>query len=94
MAQMAVDPQTKPTDPRPGIRWIPLSEITEPGTYVAKDTGDLIRVPAIGASEGDEDLFDKHTNKNVSVVRVSPDPFIPITKARFAAASMDIEVSF
>ncbi len=74
--------------------WIPLSEIREPGAYVTKQTGDLLRVPTGGTSSGDDELLEKDAHEALEVARLSPDPFIPITKARFAAAALDIEISF
>lgn len=93
---MAVDPKTKPIEvsnaaPR---RWMSIGEITEPGAYVTKETGDLIRVPPAGGSDGEDELFDKSSRQPLLVAKVSDNPFIPITKARFAAAALDIEVSF
>ena len=93
---MSVDPETQATGMSSATarRWIPLSEITEPGAYVAKQTGDLIRISADGASSGDEELLEQNADQSLVVAMLSGDPFIPITKARFAAAAMDIEISF
>lgn len=94
---MATDSKAHRPDEGPAAtsRWIPLGNVTQPGTYVAKQTGDLIRIPPDGASSGDEQkLLDKSAQEEMLVTKISDDPFIPITKARFAAAALDVEVSF
>jgi len=93
---MAVNPNVhlKKPDTPSGVRWFTLDQVTEPGAYVCRETGDLIRVPRDGGSSGDQELFGKHDEQPLHVTRISPDPFIAITKARFAAAALDIEISF
>ena len=93
---MATD-QQKPLFENPNalaVKWIPLAELSQSGAYVAKETGDLIRVPPDGESTGEEELFGKGATQQLLVAKVSDNPFIPITKARLAAAALDIEISF
>ena len=76
------------------VSWESLDQINEPGAYVSRGGGDLIRVPVSGASCGDAELMDKHSSEPVYVTRISGDPFLPISNARIAAANLDIEISF
>jgi hypothetical protein len=93
---MDVNPRILPQGSRAPdhIRWISLDQIVEPGAYVCRETGDLIRVPRDGGSSGDQELLGDHSEQPRHVTRIHPDPFIPITKARFAAAELDIEIAF
>lgn len=93
---MSVDHRTQPIEAKvaPAVRWLPIADITEPGAYVAKETGDLIRVPPHGGSDGEDELFEKNSKQPILVAKISHDPFIPISKARFAAAALDVEISF
>lgn len=93
---MTVNPQlpTQRSRSPDNVRWISLDQIVEPGAYVCRETGDLIRVPKDGGSSGDQELFGQHSEQPKHVTRIHPDPFIPITKARFAAAELDIEINF
>ncbi|MBN2562070.1 MAG: hypothetical protein JXQ75_14185 [Phycisphaerae bacterium] len=71
-----------------------LDEITEPGAYVCRPVGDLIRVVQNGASLDDAELIEKHGTGPMYVTRISEDPFISISRARIIAANLDIEVHF
>ena len=71
-----------------------LDEIAEPGTYVCPQTGDLIRLVRGGAPLDDTELRKKHGDEPVYVTRISNDPFIPISRARMAAANLDVEITF
>ena len=81
--------------------WLPsnaprklLSEITEPGTYVCHGSGDLLRVAEAENPPGDAAPMDSQDGQPVYVTRVSSNPFFPISRARVAAANMDIEIQF
>ena len=76
------------------VPWKALSEISEPGAYVCRGSGDLMRVPRVGGSVGDEELAEKNDREPIEVTQISRDPFIPISKARIAAANLDVEISF
>jgi hypothetical protein len=75
---------------------MPLDEITKPGAYVCHPDGDLIRVVGGGPS-GDLDdaqLIEKYGDRQIQVTRISADPFVAVSRARIAAANLDIEVKF
>ncbi|MFQ5462584.1 MAG: hypothetical protein ACE5E5_08155 [Phycisphaerae bacterium] len=76
------------------VSWKSLDQIHEPGAYVSRSGGDLIRVPASGGSVGDAELMGKHGEEPVFVARISSDPFLPISSARMMAANLDIEIGF
>lgn len=73
-----------------------LDEVTEPGAYVCPLTGDLIRLVRSGAmpQEREAELLAKHGAEPIYVARISNDPFIPISKARIAAANLDVDIHF
>ena len=76
------------------LQWESLDAITEPGAYVCRGSGDLIRVPRVGRSSGNAELIKKHGSEPIYVVQVSEDPFIPISRVRLAAANLDIQIGF
>lgn len=73
------------------VKWVPLHEVTEPGAYVSRDAGDLIRLSRSG---GDGDTPDQGQEKPTYVTRISPDPFVAIGRLRLAAANLDLEIDF
>ena len=76
------------------VRWKTLDEITEPGAYVSRGSGELIRVPRVGKSLAEEEVIGQHSGEPLHVTQISTDPFIPISRARIAAANLDVEVDF
>lgn len=78
----------------PDVPWLALDEVTDPGAYVCRGSGDLVRIVASGQPLGAEKLLDKEDPGSIFVTQVSVDPFIPITRARIEAADRDIEVNF
>ena len=81
--------------------WLPndaprklLDEITEPGTYVCHGSGDLLRVAETEAPPSDVEPMQKQGDQPVYVTQISRDPYVPISKARVAAANLDIEIKF
>lgn len=66
----------------------------EAGAYVCNWSGHLLRVPD-GAIEGGRSLRMSFTSKEpLYVTKVSNDPFVPVTRARLAAADFDQPVNF
>ena len=76
------------------VSWTPLSEITKPGTYVCRDSGDLLRVLPDGPVSGDNEPTRRNETEPVFVIRLSLDPFMLITRARMEAANLDVEIRF
>ncbi len=71
-----------------------LERVNKPGAYVCHGTGDLIRVTGSGPTWEDAAPVQGHGNQPMFVTQVSGDPFVPITRARLAAAALDIEINF
>lgn len=76
------------------ISWTLLEQVSRPGAYVCRGTGDLIRVTSSGPAEMESELIRTHHDEPLYVTRVSADPFIPISQARIAAANLDLTVDF
>ncbi len=93
---MSEQAQPKSEDTRfaPNVCWTRLDEVVEPGAYVCRGTGDLVRIVAAGQPLDAEELLGEHGGAPVYVTRVSPDPFLRITQARMQAADRDVEVNF
>ncbi len=71
-----------------------LDEISEPGAYVCHGSGDLLRVTGTGVPSDGAEAIKSGGSEPVYVTLVSKDPFVPISRARIAAANLDIEISF
>ena len=71
-----------------------LEEITEPGAYICRDSGDLVRVTQSDAPSDDMELLKRQGTELVYVTQLSRDPFMPISLARIAAANLDMEINF
>jgi hypothetical protein len=75
----------------PGVS-IPFDSIRSPGTYVCNWNGHLLRVPqralvpdGVINIVGPEPLF---------VTKISDDPSVPLSRARQAAAELQVPVNF
>ena len=71
-----------------------LDEITEPGVYACRRTGDLIRVVRPHVSSGEAELIERHSGQSIYVTPLSTDPFLPISRARQVAANLGLPVNF
>ena len=90
-----IDEQLTRTEPIGSVvSWTPLCEITKPGAYVCRDSGDLLRVLPDGPASGDNEPTRRNETEPVFVIRLSSDPFMLITRARMEAANLDIEIRF
>ena len=86
-----------PTEAYPdqeGLIWHPLGDVTEPGAYVCRESGDLVRIAPTGAAWDSSELIETQEAEPVYVVRIHPDPFVTISRARVLAANLDVEISF
>ena len=79
---------------RAALRQIPFAELTEPGTYFSNWSGHLIRVPVDGVKAGHSPFIEILGNEPMVVTWLSSDPYLPLNKARFMAADLDLEVCF
>ena len=78
----------------PDVPWLSLDQVTDPGAYVCRSSGDLVRIVASGQPLGAGELLEKRDPASIFVTLVSMNPFVPITRARMEAADRDIEVNF
>ncbi len=85
---------TEPYADQDGLIWQPLVDVTEPGAYVCRESGDLVRIPPTGATSDTSELIERQKAEPVYVVRIHPDPFVAISRARVLAANLDLEISF
>jgi hypothetical protein len=70
------------------------NDINEPGTYLFVEWGTLCRVPFDGVADGRSPRVTFFSNIPIPVVKLSDDPYIPISKARQLAADNDLCVNF
>ncbi len=73
------------------LRWPDLSD---PGSYVFNNTGQLCRVPHDAVKEGRSPTIEITGTHEVLVTRLSPNPFDSITSLRMKAADLDLPVNF
>ena len=71
-----------------------FSDVHTPGCYVAKENGDLFRVPDEALTEGHSPQIEIVSTPPKVVTKIADDPWTPISKARQLAANADLFVSF
>ncbi len=73
---------------------LPLDEVKGPGTYYTRATGGICRIPEEALKADHSPAFEILVDGDNRVVKLSDDPFIPLSKARLIAADADLEVNF
>lgn len=73
---------------------IAFASINEPGAYLSNWSGHLIRVPEDAVKPGRSPVIDIRGKEEMTVTRISSDPYVTLTKARLTAADLDLEVNF
>ena len=71
-----------------------VDSLKEPGAYVCNQSGRLLRVTEGKIYPSDSSTTSLVGNESLTVTKVSDDPYVAMTKARFAAANSDLDVSF
>ena len=71
-----------------------FGQIEEQGCYVTHDAGRLLRVPADALSPGRSPIIDTVGRNPWLVTKISDDPYAPLSKARMAAADLDLSINF
>lgn len=71
-----------------------FDHLEEPGAYLSKWSGHLIRVPDDALKPGRSPLIEILGKEPMVVTKISDNPYITITKARMIAADLDLEVNF
>jgi hypothetical protein len=69
-------------------------DITEPGAYVEKGSGDLYRVPKEALLEGASPLIRKESNGASTLVQLSKNPFITTLEARMICCEHNVTPNF
>jgi len=72
----------------------PLGGIHETGTYVCNWSGHLLRMSETGQPWGGAPFFSILANEPLFLTKISDDPFVPVSKARQIASSLDVQVNF
>ncbi len=71
-----------------------FDQINDPGAYVCNWSGHLLRIPEDGVKPGRSPVLGLVATEPPNVTRISPDPFISLTKARMVASNLDLAVAF
>ena len=75
----------------PELSW---PDISEPGAYVERGTGDLYRVPKEALIQGSSPMIRKETLGASRLVQISRNPFITTFEARLLACEHNVEPNF
>jgi len=77
-----------------GSTTLPFDGIHEPGAYICRWSGHLLRVP-------EDSISSEHTPRMsvigadaLLVTKIANDPYVAVTKARLLAANHDVSVNF
>jgi hypothetical protein len=73
---------------------VPFDGINDPGCYICEWTGHMMRVPPDGVAPGRSPLLNIVGREPLFVIKISDNPYIPVTKARMLAANFDVAVNF
>ncbi len=73
---------------------IPFSEIHEPGAWVSNQTGHLIRIPEDAVKPDRTPLIDLVSKDPLMFSKISPNPYVSLTKARMLTCDLDLPVNF
>jgi hypothetical protein len=69
-------------------------EVSEPGTYVEKDTGDLYRIPRALLIKGSPPLICRANSHVSRLIQVSKNPFMTTFVARITCAEHNLKSNF
>lgn len=75
----------------PETNW---EDVSEPGAYVEKATGDLFRFPKEAFINGGSPIIMREGAKSPRLVQVSKDPFVTVLEARHRCAQHNISPTF
>ena len=75
----------------PEVGW---DDLSEPGAYVERGTGDLYRIPKEALIPGGSPIIHKESLGASRLVQVSRNPFVTTLEARLRCAQHNIEPNF
>lgn len=93
---MALEPRKTSVEPS-SLRTLPETtweEMSEPGAYVERGTGDLYRVPKEALIPGASPVIHKESLGASRLVQISKNPFVLTLEARLKCAQHNIEPNF
>ena len=73
---------------------LPFDGINEPGAYICRWSGHLLRVPEGSISTERTPRMSVIGADALLVTKLDNDPYVPVTKARLLAANHDVSVNF
>lgn len=79
---------------RHGLPEYSWEELSEPGTYVEKGTGDLYRIPRELLVEGSPPLICRARSRITTLIQLSKNPFMTTFVARITCAEHDLKSNF
>ena len=82
------------TEGKSALETLPYDQIHDPGVYVLRDIGALLRVPEDGVVQGRSPVIEIKMKNPLLVTRIAEDPYIPLIKARMLAANTNLLVNF
>ena len=77
-----------------GCTTLPFDGIREPGAYICRWSGHLLRVPEDGISTERTPRMSVVGSDALLVTKIDNDPYVAVTKARLLAANQDVSVNF
>lgn len=77
-----------------GNTTLPFDGIHEPGAYICRWSGHLLRVPQDSISSEHTPCMSVIGPDALMVTKIDNDPYIPVPKARLLAANHDVSVNF
>ena len=69
-------------------------QIERPGAYVCNWSGHLLRIADDAVHAGRSPVLGIVGKGQLTVTRISEDPFVQVTKARMVASNLDLDVNF
>lgn len=73
---------------------VPFSDLKQAGCYVFNLSGQLVRVPDEAAAPERAPGMDIIGSRPLLLTKISDNPFVPLTEARFIACNFDLHVTF
>lgn len=79
---------------RHGLPEYSWEELSEPGTYVDKETGDLYRIPGELLIQGSPPLICRARSRVSKLIQISKNPFMTSFVARITCAEHHLKSNF
>jgi len=77
--------------PLPEVTW---EDLSEPGAYVERGSGDLYRIPQEALIPGGSPIIRKESVGASRLVQISKNPFVTTLEARLRCARHNVEPNF